>query len=166
MNGGELSVTTPGEREIVLTRSFDAPRHLVFRALTTPELLKRWLGARGWNLVGCEIDLRVGGRWRFVHRGPDGSEMAHGGVYQEVIEPSRLIYTEMFDNQSYEGESLITQLLVEERGMTTLTSSVLYASQEARDTVLQYPMARGVSQSYERLDTVLADLRNRQGDTT
>jgi uncharacterized protein YndB with AHSA1/START domain len=153
-----LEVTTPSDRELVMTREFAAPRQLVFAALTQPELLVRWFGARGWNLVQCVVDLRVGGSWRFVSRGPDGSEMGHGGVYREIVAPARLVYTEVFDDQSYPGESLITQQLTERHGLTTLTSTVVYPSPEARDYVLSTPMERGVSQAYERLDRALADL--------
>lgn len=151
-----LKVTTPSDTEIVLERVFDAPRRLVFDALTTPELLVRWFGARGWRLVVCEVDLRVDGAWRFVSQGLDGAVLGHGGVYREVVPPARLVYTEEFDNQSYAGESLITQVLVERDGRTTLTSTLRYASREARDIVLAYPMARGVAQAYEKLDEVLA----------
>jgi uncharacterized protein YndB with AHSA1/START domain len=158
VNGG-LSVTTPTDREIVLARTFDAPRHLVFAALTTPELLVRWFGARGWNLVTCEVDLRVGGAWRFVSRGPRGQEMAHGGVYRIVAPPERLVYTELFDDQSYPGESLITHRLREDADgasrRTTLTTVVLYATREGRDTVLRYPMARGAGESFDRLAALL-----------
>lgn len=154
-NAGALTVTTPTDREIVLSRVFDAPRHLVFDALTKPELLKRWFGARGWNLVVCEVDLRVGGTWRFVSRGPDGTDMGHGGVYGVILPPARLVYTELFDDQSYPGETLITHELAEQNGKTTLTSTVLYASQEGRDKVLSYPMARGVAEAYDRLTEVL-----------
>ena len=101
---GRLTVTTPTDRDIVLSRAFDAPRHLVFDALTRPELLTRWYGARGWNLVVCEVDLRVGGAWRFVSRGPDGAEMGQGGVYQVIRPPERLAYTELFDNQSWHSQ--------------------------------------------------------------
>jgi uncharacterized protein YndB with AHSA1/START domain len=94
-NTGALKVTTPTDREIVLTRVFEAPRHLLFDAWTKPELLKQWLGARGWNLVVCEVDLRVGGTWRFVSRGPDGTEMGHGGVYRMILPPDRLVYTDL-----------------------------------------------------------------------
>lgn len=153
-----LRVTTPTDREIVLTRDFDAPRRLVFAALTRPELLVRWFGARGWNLIACEVDLRVGGTWRFVSRGPDGTDMGHGGVYREIVPPERLVYTEVFDNQSYPGESLITHLFAEQHGRTTLTSTVLYPSRQARDIVLRYPMRRGVAESYGRLDEVLAEM--------
>lgn len=150
-----LTVTTPTDREIVLTRMFAAPRRMVFDAFTKPELLERWFGARGWNLVVCEIDLRLGGAWRFVSRGPDGTEMGHGGLYRVILPPDRLVYTELFDDQSYPGESLITHEFVERNGTTTLTSTVLYASQESRDTVLKYPMERGVAESYDRLAEML-----------
>ena len=116
-NTGTLTVTTPTDREIVLRRVFDAPRRMVFDAFTKPELLKRWFGARGWNLVVCEVDLRVGGSWRFVSRGPDGTDLGHGGVYRVIQPPARLVYTELFDDQSYPGESLITHVLVEHNGM-------------------------------------------------
>lgn len=157
-NTGTLKVTTPTDMEIVLTRVFDAPRRIVFDALTKPELLMRWHGARGWNLVVCEVDLRVGGTWRFVSRGPYGMDMGHGGVYREIVPPSRLVYTELFDDQSYPGESLITQAFVEQNGKTTLTSTVLYSSQEARDIVLKYPMERGAAESYDRLAEMLAEM--------
>lgn len=159
MSTGGLQVATPTDREIVLTRTFDAPRRLVFAAWTEPELLRQWYGARGWNLVECEVDLRVGGTWRFVSRGPDGAEMGQAGVYREVARPDRLVYTESFDNQSYPGESLVTHVLVERAEQTTLTSTVLYPSPEAREIVLRYPMRRGVAESFERLDDVLASLR-------
>jgi uncharacterized protein YndB with AHSA1/START domain len=154
-NTGTLTVTTPTDREIVLRRVFDAPRRMVFDAFTRPELLKRWFGARGWNLVVCEVDLRVGGTWRFVSRGPDGTHMGHGGMYREIQPPDRLVYTELFDDQSYPGESLITHVLVEQNARTTLTSTLLYASQKGRDIVLSYPMERGVAQGYDRLDELL-----------
>jgi len=156
MNGTPaLNVTTPTHTDIVLTRAFDAPRELVFDAFTRPELLRRWFGARGWNLVVCEVELRVGGAWRFVSRGPDGSDMGHGGVYREVVPHQRLVYTEVFDNQSYAGESLITHRFVEHDGTTTLTTTVRYPSREARDIVLRYPMRRGVAEGYRRLDALL-----------
>jgi uncharacterized protein YndB with AHSA1/START domain len=153
-----LRVTTPGDREIVLAREFDAPPSLVFEAMTTPHLLTRWYGARGWNLVTCEVDLRAGGSWRFVSRGPDGTEMVQSGVYQEIVRPERLVFTEVFDDQSYPGEALIAHVLTERAATTTLTSTVHYPSRKARDIVLRYPMAHGVGQAYDRLDDVLAGL--------
>lgn len=151
-----LTVTVLGSREIVLTRSFDAPRPLVFDALTRPELLKRWFGARGWNLVECEVDLRVGGVWRYVSVGPDGERMGQGGTYLEVVAPERLVYTEIYVDQSFPGESLITARLSERGGRTTLRSTVRFPSTSVRDLVLSRPMERGLGESYERLDAVLA----------
>src|SRR3954447_3197630 len=103
-----LTVATPTDTDIVLTREFDAPRGLVFAALTRPELLTRWFGARGWNLTECAVDLRVGGAWRFVSLGPDGTRMGQGGVYRVIEPPALLVQTELYDEQSYEGESLVT----------------------------------------------------------
>ncbi|WP_207211861.1 SRPBCC family protein [Promicromonospora panici] len=157
-----LHVTAPGDREIVLSRTFDAPAGLVFDALTQPELLTRWYGARGWNLVSCTVDLRVGGRYRFVSRGPEDAELAQSGTYREIERPSRLVYTEVFDDQSYPGETLIAHDLAELAATTTLTSTLRYPSPEAREIVLRYPMTRGVGESYGRLDAVLTELTNRE----
>ena len=155
-NTETLQVTTPSEREIVMTRVFDAPRTLVFDAWTKPELLKRWLGVRnGWSFAVCEVDLRVGGAYRFVWRGPDGAEMGMGGVYQEIVTPERLVSTEKFDDPWYPGEALDTIVLVEEDGRTTATTTVLYESREIRDAVLESGMARGVAESYDVLDELL-----------
>jgi uncharacterized protein YndB with AHSA1/START domain len=156
-NPGRLQVTTPSDREIAMTRVFDAPRSLVFAAWTKPELLKRWLGVRGgWTFAVCEVDLRVGGAYRFVWRGRDGTEMGMGGVYREVVRPERIVATEKFDQSWYEGDAVDTTVLVEKDGKTTVTITVLYASREVRDAVLQTPMATGVAESYDKLDELLA----------
>ncbi|MDQ2977630.1 MAG: SRPBCC family protein [Acidobacteriota bacterium] len=156
-NAGTLQITTPSEREIAMTRVFDAPRRLVFDAWTKPELLKRWLGVRGgWSFAVCEVDLRVGGAYRFVWRGPNGKEMGMGGVYREIVPPERLVATEKFDDPWYEGEALDTTVFVERGGKTTVTTTVLYASREVRDAVLQSPMERGVAESYDKLAQILA----------
>jgi uncharacterized protein YndB with AHSA1/START domain len=152
-NTGTLKVTTPTDREIVMTRVFDAPRHLVFEAFTKPELLKRWFGPRGWSLVVCEVDLRVGGGFRFVLRGPDGREMGMRGVYRELAPPDRSVHVESFDD--FPGESLVTTELVEQEGKTTLTATVLAASQEARDAVISSGMEHGAAESYDRLAELL-----------
>ena len=142
-----------------MTRVFDAPRSLVFDAWTKPELLERWLGVReGWSMAVCEVDLKVGGTYRFVWRGPDGSEMAMRGVYREIVRPERLVATESFDDPWYPGEALDTMVLVEEGGKTTVTTTVLYESQEVRDAVLKSGMERGVAQSYDTLDELLASI--------
>jgi uncharacterized protein (TIGR03086 family) len=156
-NTGALQVTTPSEREIATTRVFDAPRHLVFDAWTTPELLKRWFhGPPGWSLVACDIDLKVGGAYRFVWHGPDGVEMGMGGVYREVVPPERLVNTESFDESWYPGEALVTTVLAEQGGRTTLTSTILYESREARDAAISSGMEQGVAASYDRLAELLA----------
>ena len=153
-NTGTLKVTTPTEREVVMTRVFDAPRCLVFDALTKPELFKRWFGPRGWSLAVCEIDLKVGGAWRSVLRGPGGEEMGMRGVYQEIVTPERLVSTESFDD--YPGESLNTLILSEKDGKTTFTITVRYQSQEIRDAVIKSDMEKGVTASYDRLAELLA----------
>ena len=156
---GTLQIATPSEREIVMSRVFDAPRSLVFDAWTTPELLKRWLGVRGgWSMVVCEVDLRVGGSYRFVWRGPDGAEMRMGGVYREIVAPERLVATESFDDPWYPGDAVDTTVLVEEGGKTTATTTVLYESEEIRDAVLESGMARGVAESYDMLAEYLASI--------
>jgi uncharacterized protein YndB with AHSA1/START domain len=156
-NMGKLQVTTPSEREIAMTRIFDAPRSLVFDAWTKPELLKRWLGVRGgWTFAVCEVDLRVGGSYRFVWRGPTGAEMGMGGVYREIVRPERLVATEKFDEPWYEGDALDTTTFVERGGKTTATTTVRYASQEVRDAVLKTPMLTGVAESYDKMAEELA----------
>jgi uncharacterized protein YndB with AHSA1/START domain len=154
INTGTLKVSLPTEREIVMTRVFDAPRRLVFDALTKPELLKRWFGPRGWSLVVCEADLKVGGAWRWVLRGPGGREMGMRGVYQEITAPERLVSTESFDD--YPGESRNTLTLSEENGKTTFTISVLYQSQEIRDAVIKSGMEHRAAECYDKLAEILA----------
>jgi uncharacterized protein YndB with AHSA1/START domain len=129
---------------------------MVFDAWTKPELLKRWLGVRGgWTFAVCEVDLKVGGAYRFVWRGPNGAEMGMGGVYREIVRPERLVATEKFDEAWYEGEALDTTTFVEQGGKTTATTTVLYPSREVRDAVLKSPMERGVAESYDKLAEVL-----------
>ncbi len=153
-NTGTLKVSLPTEREIVMTRVFDAPRRLVFDALTKPELLRRWFGPRGWSLVVCEADLKVGGAWRWVLRGPDGRDMGMRGVYQEITPLEWLVSTESFDD--YPGESLNTLILSEEDGKTTFTITVRYASQEIRDAVIKSGMEHGAAECYDKLAEMLA----------
>jgi len=155
-NTGTLKVTTPTEREIVMTRVFDAPRRLVFDAFSKPELLKRWFGPRGWLLAVCEVDLKVGGGFRFVLRGPDGREMGMRGVYREIVPPERSVHMESFDD--YPGESQVTAVFVEENGKTTLTATVLYPSKEVRDIVIKSGMERGAAESYDKLAELLASM--------
>lgn len=156
-DAGKLEVTTPSEREIALIRTFDATRNLVFDAWTKPELVKQWLGIfGGWSFAVCEIDLRVGGKYRYLWRGPDGAEMGMGGVYREIVSPERIVCTEKFDETWYAGDALDTTVFVERSGKTTVTTTVRYASKEVRDGVLKSPMEGGVARSYDKLAQVLA----------
>ena len=154
-NTGTLKVTTPSDREIVLTRVFNAPRQLVWDAFTKPELLKRWFGPRGWSLVVCEVDLRVGGGFRFMLRGPGGQNMGMSGVYREIAAPERSVHMESFDD--YPGESQVTAVFAEQEGRTSLTATVLYPSKEVRDIVIQTGMEHGAAESYDKLAEVLAE---------
>jgi uncharacterized protein YndB with AHSA1/START domain len=148
-------ITTPTDNQIVMTREFDAPRDLVFKALTTPELLKQWFGADGWELVECEIDLRVGGRWRFVSVGPGGMRMGHRGVYTEIVPASRLAYTETYDDQWFPGSAQVEADLL---GSTTLLSTLTFPDKSIRDLVITSPMERGVNEGHKRLEKLLGEL--------
>ena len=153
---GSFKLMTRGDQEIVMTRDFDAPRRMVFGALTKPELVKQWLlGPPGWTMPVCEIDPRVGGAYRFQWRGPDGTEMGTRGVCREIVPPERFVTTERFDDPWYPGEALVTYVLAERGGITTLTLTVLYESREARDGVLKSGMEKGVAASYDRLAALL-----------
>jgi uncharacterized protein YndB with AHSA1/START domain len=154
-----LKVSTPTDREIVLTRAFDAPRPLVWNALTRPELLKRWLfGPEGWTMTVCDDDVRVGGAFHYAWSGPGGEAMSLRGVYREVVPRERLVRTESFEFgcDSQAGEQLATLVLTEEAAKTYLTLTVLYPSKEARDGTLASGMEHGVGAGYDRLDAILA----------
>jgi len=152
-NLGTLKVTTPTDSEIVLTRVFDAPRTMVFDAFTKPELLKRWFGPRGWNLVTCEVDFRVGGKWRFILEGPGNRKMGMYGSYLEIDAPKRTVHMEAFDD--FPGKSQVTSVWIEQNGKTMLTATVLAASREARDAVIQSGMEHGAAETYDRLNELL-----------
>jgi uncharacterized protein YndB with AHSA1/START domain len=154
----ELRIAPRGAREIVVTRGFDAPRDLVFDAMTRPEFVKQWLwGPDEWRMAVCEIDFRVGGRFRWVWRHSErGTDMGMGGTYLEIERPARIVHTELFDEDWTGGEVRIETVLNEVGGRTTMTMTLLYATTEARDAVLQSGMADGMQQSYSRLDPLLA----------
>ena len=159
-NSGTFNITAHGDREIVVMRVFDAPRQLVFDAYTKPELVKTWLlGPDGWSMPVCEIDLRAGGKYRYVwENDSDGREMGMGGIYREVVAPERIVATEKFDEAWYPGEALGTIVLVERDGKTTLTQTILYNSRETRDAVLKSPMQTGMAASYDKLEKFLSSL--------
>ncbi len=153
-----LKLTTPSDREIAMTRVFDAPRQLVFDAHTKPDLVRQWLlGPPGWSMPVCEMDVRVGGTYRWVWRhDTNGTEMGMGGVYREIVAPERLVTTERFDDAWYPGEALNTLVLIEKGGRTTLTQTMRYESRDARDAVIKSNMEKGVAASYDRLADLLA----------
>jgi uncharacterized protein YndB with AHSA1/START domain len=155
---GALKVTTPSDREIVITRVFDAPRSLVYEAMTRADLLQQWLlGPPGWTMPVCESDLRVGGTFRHVWRCADGQEMAMRGVYREVVPPERIVRTECFEFgcDSQAGEQVGTLVLTERGGETLLTLTLVYPSKEARDATIASGMERGVAAGYDRLEQLL-----------
>ena len=153
----QLKVTANGEREIVMTREFDAPRELVFEAFAKPELLRRWLlGPDGWSMIVCDVDFRVGGTYRYVWRhDKNGTQMGMGGVYRDIKAPERIVSTETFDEAWYPGEAVGTVVLKESGGRTTVTQTIVYASREARDGVLKSGMETGVAASYDRLEKIV-----------
>ncbi|MPZ80407.1 MAG: activator of HSP90 ATPase [Actinophytocola sp.] len=154
-----MRLATPTDREIVLVKEFAAPRKLVFDAHTRPELLKRWFGPHGWRLAVCEIDLRPGGAWHYLMRGPAGAEMTLRGTYLEIAPPERLVTTE--SNVDCEAraahESIASIVLVEHVGGTTLTNTVRFPTKEIRDAVLESGMARGVGEGFDRLAALLTE---------
>jgi uncharacterized protein YndB with AHSA1/START domain len=159
-NSDTFKVTTPSEREIRMTRIFDAPRHLVFEAMTTPEHIKRWWGrlGEGYSVPVCEVDLRLGGAWRFVNRHPQGEAGFHG-VYREITPPERLVFTEIYEPFP-DAESVVTAVFTDENGKTRLTVTAAYPSVEVRDSVLKSGMATGAAISYDRLEEVAKELQD------
>jgi len=157
-NSDTFTVTTPSDREIVLTRLFDAPRHLLIEAMTTPEHVRRWWGILDdeHSVTVCDIEFRPGGAWRFVGRGPKGEYGFHG-VYRDIALPDRIVFTEIFDPFP-DVVSVVTSIFTEENGKTRLTVKCLYPSVEVRDMVVQSGMARGAAISYDRLEEVVAEL--------
>jgi uncharacterized protein YndB with AHSA1/START domain len=156
---GKLKLTTNGDREIVMVREFDAPRALVYEAMTRPEFLRKWFHGPGWELAVCEIDMKVGGKYRYVWR-LGGQEMGMSGVLTEVDPPKRWAATEKFDQAWYPGEARSSIELTEKDGKTTLTQTVTYSSKEARDVVLKSPMESGASAGYDRLEAFLASRKS------
>lgn len=156
-NAGTMKVTTPSDCEIVVTRVLNAPRRLVFDAWTNPKYLSQWLlGPEGWTMTVCEVDLRVGGAWRFVWRQADGTEMAMHGVYREITPAERVVSIESWGGEW--PETVNTLVLAEEGGKTTATITILYPSKEARDAAVKTGMTNGMSISFDRLETYLASM--------
>jgi uncharacterized protein YndB with AHSA1/START domain len=159
-NSDTFQVTTPSDAEIRMTRLFNAPRVLVFEAMTKPEHVKRWWGClgEGYSVPVCEVDLRVGGKWRFVNRHPKG-EAAFHGEYREVDPPGRVVFTEIFEAFP-DTVSVVTAQLQEEGEKTRLVVTVRYPSLQVRDMVIASGMSRGAGISYDCLEVLLAELQN------
>jgi uncharacterized protein YndB with AHSA1/START domain len=146
------AMTLPSDREIVLTRVFNAPRRLLFEAWTNPEHVKQWYGCSIMTLPICEIDLRVGGAYRYVMRSSDGVDHTMQGVYREITPPARLVYTERYVTEDFaSNDALVTVLFAEHDGMTTLTSTILHRSKADRDGHLATGMETGAAEVYDRL---------------
>ncbi len=154
-----FKVSTPTDREIQVTRDFRAPRQLVFDAFTKPELVRRWLlGPPGWMMPVCEIDLKVGGAYRYVWRKEGAKEMGMGGIFREIVTPERIVATERFDESWYPGDALDTTVFVEDGELTRVTVTVLYESKEARDTARRSGMEHGMAAGYSRLEEQLPEM--------
>lgn len=152
-----FKVFTPSDNEIRVTRDFDASPATVFDAFTRPELVRRWLlGPPGWSMPQCDIDLRVGGAYRYVWRSDaDGTQMGLSGTFREVVAHERLVATERFDDAWYPGEALDTTTFTAVDGHTRVTITIIYESQEARDTAHRSGMERGMAAGYDRLESLL-----------
>jgi uncharacterized protein YndB with AHSA1/START domain len=151
-NKSALTLTFPSDLEILMTRSFDAPRRLVFDAYTKPEHLVHWWGLRGSTMSVCEVDCRPGGAWRFVVRSADGREDRFSGVYREVVAPERLVSTERYDEPAAGYPEWLSTTTFEERdGKTTVTSRILHTSVQNRDGHLGSGMERGANECLNRL---------------
>lgn len=151
-----MTLSRPNDRDLTITRAFKAPRALVFDTFTKPEWLARWLiGPDGWSLTVCEVDLRPGGRFRYVWTKPTGKEMGMGGTFVEVTPPSRIVHVEIFDEDWTGGETRVTTELTEAGGVTTMTMTVRYSSEAAREAALRTGMTSGMEMSYARLDALL-----------
>ncbi|WP_030450654.1 SRPBCC domain-containing protein [Herbidospora cretacea] len=148
-------VVARGDRELVVTRRFAAPRDRVFAALTVPGLLVQWYGARGWRLVECSFEAAVGAAYVFVSEGPGRARMTQRGEVRAVEPPVSITISEVFDEQSYPGVTLITHDLAEEGSATLLTTTIRYATPDGRATALRYPMARGMAEAYTRIDLLM-----------
>ena len=158
-NSHTFKATTPSDREIRLTRLFDAPRNLVFEAMTKPEHIKRWWGClgQGYSVPVCEVDLRPGGAWKFVNQMPNGDAATFYGVYREIAPPERLVFTEIYAPFP-DAESVVTAEFTTESGKTRLVVTALYPSVDVRDAVVKSGMEKGAAISYDRLEEVAQEL--------
>lgn len=157
MGENRLTVTTPSDTEIVMTRTFDAPRDLVFEAHTSCEHMRNWWGPSRYEFAGCDIDFRPGGAWRIVQRGAEGDEHAFRGEFREIVRPERIVWT--FEYEGAPGHISVETLTLEERdGKTTLTAVSVHPSKEARDAMLESGMEEGAAETWDRLEAYAQNL--------
>lgn len=164
LTSDKAQVTLPSDREVKVTRSFRAPRALVYRAYTEPALVRRWLlGPPGWTMPICEMDVRVGGRFQWRWRSEeDGKEFGFTGTYQEVQPPSRIVHTEAYEPGTVGGgypgaDAIVTVTLAEDGGVTTVTTLIDFGSKETRDAAVATGMTDGMEQSYQLLDRLVTE---------
>jgi len=157
-SSGSATVTLPADEQILITREFDAPKHLVYKAFTTPELVKRWWHAKRGEVTVAEIDLRVGGKWRYVMVTDDGFEVAFHGEYREIVPNERIVSTEVYEGMP-DAEAVNTLTLAEVDGRTTLTILVQHASKEHRDAHVESGMEAGMQDAFDLLEEVASSLR-------
>ena len=162
MSNSATTMTMPSYHEIVITRTFNAPRSVVFDAITQPEHVRRWYGPRVLTMTVCDVDLRVGGRWRYVLRDPAGNEHGFSGVYREVAPPDRIVSTEGYEAMPGH-EYVVTVTLTEHAGKTTLRSHLVYQSSTDRDGHVHSGMEAGMRESYDRLDELVVSMAKANG---
>jgi uncharacterized protein YndB with AHSA1/START domain len=159
-SSGRATVTLPTDEQILITREFDAPKHLVYEAWTTPELVRRWWHAKRGEMTACEIDLRVGGAWRYVMVTDDGFEVAFHGEYREIVPNERIVSTEVYEGAPEgAGGTLNTATFMEADGRTTLTVLVQAPSKEVRDAIIESGMEAGMQDAFDLLEGVAISLR-------
>jgi uncharacterized protein YndB with AHSA1/START domain len=163
-SSGTATVTLPNEEQILITREFAAPKHLVYRAFTTPDLVKRWWNAKRGEMTVAEIDLRVGGKWRYAMVTEDGFEVAFHGEYREIVPEERIVSTEVYEGvpQPEDGPeqgTLNTATFAEAAGRTTLTILVEAPSKEVRDAIIESGMEAGMQDAMDLLEEVAVSLR-------
>jgi uncharacterized protein YndB with AHSA1/START domain len=162
-SSGSATVELPTDEQILITREFDAPKHLVYRAWTMPELVRRWWHANRGEVTVAEIDLRVGGRWRYVAVTPDGFEVGFHGEYREIVPDERIVSTEVYEGmpqgEGPEQGTLNTATFTETEGRTTLTILVEAPSKEIRDAIIESGMEAGMQDALALLEQVAVSLR-------
>jgi uncharacterized protein YndB with AHSA1/START domain len=164
VSSGTATVTLPTDEQILITREFDAPKHLVYKAWTTPELVKRWWNAKRGEVTVAEIDLRVGGRWRYVMVTDDGFEVGFHGEYREMVPNERIVSTEVYEGlpegvTEDEGSVVNTVTFTENDGRTALTLLVQATSKESRDAIIDSGMEAGMQDAMDLLEEVAISLR-------